>query len=215
MSASDRPLLTSINERDVQLATVQLIQTAPTLRRWAIKQLLDEEVPTEFLGVSRSITDYYGETDIEIRVQTDNGDRHFILCECKVDASLHGDQVDRYYKRGERYLEEGLCDAFTVGLIAPEAYISDSIHKSFGSVLTYEDLGDKVAATSHASRPFFENVYDLAINNETTTDKSSLVQRLETTVRERFDEFTAVGGTQDAEAVLNIDSSASRLRIYS
>ena len=69
----DRTLLSRIRERDIQLSFVQLVQTSPEFRRWAINQLVPDAEPAEFLGVSHSVIDYFGETDIKLRFRDEKG----------------------------------------------------------------------------------------------------------------------------------------------
>lgn len=181
-------MLSSVSERDTQLAVVQLVQTSPAFREWLISRFVPDATQDEFLGVSHSVTDYYGETDVEVRFRTEDGSRHFILIECKIDASFHDDQIDRYYRRGDKYREDGICDGVTVGLIAPGAYVSESLREPFDSVVTFEEMHAELDTITHDSVPFCQTVFDLAVAKEERSGepKADLLQQIKSRVQSQL-----------------------------
>ena len=206
----ERTPLSRIRERDIQLAFIQLVQTSPEFRRWAIKQIVPDAEPTEFLGVSHSVIDYFGETDIEVRFRDENRDTRFILIECKVDASFQDDQIERYYKRGERYVDEGFCEDFSVALLAPEKYVENT--SSFDGVISFEDITEKLDTLLHDSGPFFRRLFKKASAKEQGVEKETPLTRIKSRLQERLGELTQV---DNPEGTIRIEEPQSRLKIYS
>lgn len=190
MTSLNRSLLSRIRERDTQLAFVQLVQTSSIFREWAINQFAPEVQLAEFDGVSHSVVDYFGETDIEVRFRDEHGVRHFILIECKVDASFGTNQIERYLKRGKKYQEKGFCDGYSIGLLAPKAYADEAV--KFDGVITFEAITEQLNQLSHDGVPFFHALYEKAAAKKAGSDKASVKSRVESKVYNRLDELTAV-----------------------
>jgi hypothetical protein len=89
--------------------------------------------------INRSHTDSYGESDIEVFLKNKEGFCLAILIENKVSAQFQDNQLLRYQKRGNSYLEQGICDDFKTILVAPKDYS----HKEITEIdirIDYEDL---------------------------------------------------------------------------
>lgn len=209
MNTPNRSLLSRIRERDIQLAFVQLIQTSPSFREWVIHQLVPEAQLAEFEGVSHSVVDYFGETDIEIRFQDGHGTSHFILIECKVDAAFGANQIERYFKRGKKYQEKGFCDEFSVALLAPKTYTDEP--DEFDGVITFESITEQLNDVSHDGIPFFRALYEKASAKEEGSDKASVISRVESRVYDRLNEFTSI---DNPKTILEIEAQ-DRFKMYS
>lgn len=166
MTLGDRPVMTSVQERDVDLLLVQLVATSPAFRQWVCNQLLEKQDLEQFLSVSRSVETGNGESDIEIGIETTVGERVLLLLENKVDATVQENQAQRYYERGSRYVETETCDRFAVGLVAPADYVSDTNDEAFGTVITYESILTKLDSLAHESAPFVADVLGRAIEKQ-------------------------------------------------
>jgi hypothetical protein len=201
MNTPNRAVLSNIQERDVQLAFVQLVETSLTFREWAINQIVPELQQAKFDGVSHSVSDYFGETDIELRLRDEHGTVHFLLVECKVDSAFGSDQIERYFKRGEKYQEKDFCDEFSVGLLAPEAYAGKA--DEFDGIITFETITERVDQLSHDGAPYFRALYEKASRKESGTDKASVMSRIESRVYNRLNEFTIV---DDPRATLEFEA---------
>jgi len=164
MEIEERPLLSaSVRERDVDLVIVQLVQTSPLFREWFGDQLIPNTDQSIFLGVSHSVATPNGESDIELGFKTDRGDRQLILIENKITASFQDQQIERYYQRGDQYVSNGDCEAFTVGLVAPEQYVNNAESEAFDSVVTYEEILSYIDSIDHDGTPYFQTVLESAI----------------------------------------------------
>lgn len=155
MDVEDRPLLSSsVRERDIDSIVVQLVRTSPPFREWFRNQFPADGEREQFLGVSRSVENVHGESDIEIAFEASPGNRHLVLIEDKIDASFQDNQAERYFKRGEKYVENGVCDEYSVGLIAPDGYVDESARDSFDAVVSYEDIVARLESVSHEGSRF-------------------------------------------------------------
>ncbi|WP_336134194.1 PD-(D/E)XK nuclease family protein [Natronomonas amylolytica] len=164
MDIEERPLLSaSVRERDVDLVLVQLVQTSQPFREWFREQLAPNTDQSRFIGVSHSVVTPNGESDIELGFKTDRGDSQLILIENKITASFQDQQIERYYERGEQYVSNGDCEAFTVGLIAPTQYVNDAEREAFDSVVTYEKLVSYLDSIDHDGVPYFQTIFESAI----------------------------------------------------
>ena len=192
MKIEERPVLSSgVQERDIDLILVQLVQTSPSFRKWLGNQLVPDYDLDSFLGVSHSVATIHGESDIEIGFTTEQGGRHLILVENKIDAQFQDGQIDRYFKRGEAYMQSGDCEDFTVGLIAPAGYVNESNRLAFDMVVTYENIISQLSAISHDGTPFFQEVFDLSIKKRALRSAGypEVTQQIVERFQERSGEF--------------------------
>lgn len=191
MSLESRPYKTSIQERDIDLLFIQLIETSSIFRRWILQQFFEGTGSEELLSVSQSVDTGNGESDIEIGVDTEAGDRVLLLVENKIDASLQERQAERYYERGARYVEKGICDAFAVGLIAPAGYVSEEDKEAFGNIVTYESIIECLDDLSHDAMPFVSTLFEQAIEKHAGSHDgySPVTRKIRRRVQERSDDF--------------------------
>lgn len=174
MDISDGRSVSSILERDVDLAVIQLLQTDHSFRQWFVRQLEDEDLYETFIGVSHSVTDTKGESDIVFGIETTNDKRWLGLVENKIDAEKQERQAERYFERGRSYVSSGEWDTFRVGLIAPRRYVGETERDEFGSVVQYEDIISTVADLDHDGVPYFLDVFERAVERRSGTDHSDM-----------------------------------------
>lgn len=218
MNSPERSLLAGITERDIQLAMVQLVQTSASFQTWLFEQSSPEVGQVEFLGVSHSVEDYYGETDIEVRVRDEQGETHFLLIECKINAGFQSDQIERYVKRGRKYQEKGFCDSFSVVFFAPEAYTNEA--DSFDSVVTFEQVDGYLEKLSHDGGPFFRTLLRRGNDKQSgmkheRIDDRPIQQRIESRVYDRLDELAQIADSKEVDELLDIREPTARFRIHS
>lgn len=206
MSISDNEMLSYVVERDVDLAFVQLVKTAPGFRRWFIDRLEEEFEVEEYLGVRHSMERDSGESDVEIGVETAAGDSHIVLVENKIDASLRERQAERYFERGEDYVENDGWDEFAVVLIAPSNYVGNSERESFGNVVLYEELIDRIEATDHDGRDFFKTLFDRATAKRAARIDSYWTDEVKRRFELKRDELPSVDVYQKSNKHLRVES---------
>lgn len=211
MSEPNRALFSRVHERDIQLAFVQLVHTSRTFREWTINRFVPEVQPAEFSGISHSVFEYYGETDIELRFLDEQGNKHFILIECKVDAALGDDQVERYEKRGEEYVSLGYCDEAHIGLLAPQAYTTAGT-TDFDGTITFGDIVGQLDTLDHDGVPYFRPLFEKAAAKKAGTDKTSPAERVNERILERLDEITSI---KHPEKTLDFDEPSNRVKVWS
>lgn len=166
--------VSNILERDVDLVIVQLLQTDPTFRGWFFQQLEPNDKLDQFLGVEHSVTDTKGESDIVFGVETQDGQRWLLLIENKIDAAKRERQVERYFERGQSYVDNRSWDDFHVGLIAPARYIGEVERDEFQTVIRYEEIAATLEELDHDGTPFMLDVFDCALERRSGTDHSGL-----------------------------------------
>ncbi|AWB28135.1 hypothetical protein HARCEL1_10680 [Halococcoides cellulosivorans] len=165
---------------------VQLLKTDPTFRDWFVDQLATDRQVVDFLGVRHSVERDTGESDIEMGFETRAGDHWIVLVENKINAGKQQRQVERYFERGENYVDRNGWDGFRVALIAPEGYVSDSDRAAFEDVITYEDVRNRVERGDHDGSEFFCTVLDEAVKKRTPTDLSRWTERTVEQFRDRM-----------------------------
>jgi len=129
-----------------------------------------------------------GESDIEFGFRTATGERHLVLIENKIDASLQPNQVERYFNRGQFRVDGGDWDSFTVCLLAPERYISPDNRADFDSVIRYEAVLEILDDLTHDSAEFFQAVIESTEEKSVTTDASNVLR----TVADHFRSETEI-----------------------
>ena len=191
MSLENRPFTTSVQERDIDLLFIQLVETSSEFRRWIYQQFFDDTGIKNLLSVSQSVDTGNGESDIEIGIETERGDRVILLVENKIEASLQDRQAERYHERGIRYVETGICDAFAVGLIAPADYTREEDWELFGNIVTYESIINCLDDLSHDATPFVTTLLEQAIAKQAGSHDghSPVTRKIRQRVQERSDEF--------------------------
>ena len=191
MSLESRSITTSVRERDTDLLFVQLVETSAEFRRWLCQRFLNGEGVGSYLSVSHSIETGNGESDIEIGIETEGGDQTLLLIENKIDASLREKQAERYHDRGEKYVDQNVCDKFEVGIIAPSEYLDSIDQNKFEAMISYESILDQLETMSHDSTSFVTDVFNQAISKQTTTDDgfAGVTKKVKVRYQERIQEF--------------------------
>ncbi|TYL37314.1 hypothetical protein CV102_16950 [Natronococcus pandeyae] len=191
MPLDNRLITTSVQERDIDLLFTQLIETSLEFRQWFYRQFFGKMGIQDLLSVSQSVDTGNGESDIEIGIETDTGDKVLLLVENKINASLQDRQAERYYERGTRYVEKGTCDVFGVGLIAPAGYIDDRDRDAFENVVTYESIIEYIDDLSHDAAPFVSAFLKQAIEKQANSHDghSPVTKKIRQRVEERSNEF--------------------------
>ena len=191
MSLENRPYTTSVQERDIDLLFIQLIETSPGFRRWICQQFFQETDIKELLSVSQSVDTGNGESDIEIGIETEAGDRVLLLVENKIDESLQERQAERYHERGTRYVEKDVCDAFAVGLIAPADYVNEKDQEAFGNIVPYESIIKRLDGLPHDATPFVSTLLEQAIEKHAGSHDghSPVTRKIRQRVQENSDDF--------------------------
>lgn len=195
MSLRDRPLLgRSIQERDVDLALLMLVKTSLDFRTWICTQLHPDIEISQLLSVCRSVDTTTGESDVEIAVKTSGGLRYLFLIENKINAEVQTRQAERYFKRGDGYVARDLCDDYQVALVAPDDYISENERETFGKVISYESILNKLDSLSHDATPFVEVLLKRAIEKQESgyTARPEVTTAIQTRFDERNDEFPEI-----------------------
>lgn len=130
----------AIRERDVDIILLEELSADLDFCHWLIDEVGSPELK-ERIGAWRSISDHgLGETDLLFAYKS-NESAIYMMIENKLDASFQSGQFLRYQKRGERYLQDGNCNAVYHVLIAPEIYCENQ--NDFENTVTYESIVER------------------------------------------------------------------------
>ncbi|AHG05152.1 hypothetical protein HALDL1_04285 [Halobacterium sp. DL1] len=180
---------TQAGEAEVDFSIVQLVETSEEFRQWFVTQAAPHlEIDDYIGGIIHSNYAGEGESDIEFGFRTATGERHLVLIENKIDASLQPNQVERYFNRGQFRVDGGDWDSFTVCLLAPERYISPDNRADFDSVIRYEAVLEILDDLTHDSAEFFQAVIESTEEKSVTTDASNVLR----TVADHFRSETEI-----------------------
>lgn len=138
----DQPL-ESVQERDIDVLVLEEIHTDAAFRSWLLGKLEIEAEPQEgFIGAWHSVIDgQWGESDLVVGVQADQGGLVLVMIENKIGAPFQEEQDVRYHRRGEHAVDEGPWDEYKTCLCAPEAYVQRCFDETeFDASITYEEL---------------------------------------------------------------------------
>lgn len=87
-----------------------------------------------------SYSDENGESDITVILENKD-ERVGLLIEDKISAIAMPNQYERYLKRGEKLVQDGLFDRFFVFIIAPESYLKENAEASkYDYKISYETI---------------------------------------------------------------------------
>lgn len=207
MNGRDERILPYVVERDMDMVFIQLIQTSHQFRGWFLKQLDVDETETEFIGIRHSVMRDAGESDVEIELETADGNRLIVLVENKINAAKQERQAERYFERGRNYVNEDVYDEFTVCLIAPEHYIGESETRSFGNVVTYEDILRRVGKLDHDGKSFFREVIEEGIEKRSLTNHSELTAAIREQLITKFEQLPDVDFLSVSNTLVKVKSN--------
>jgi hypothetical protein len=196
-------------ERDIDLAVVQLVRTSSDFRNWFVNQLNLDRPVTDFIGIRQSVTTSTGESDIEVGLETNDGN-HIVLIENKIDASMQDRQVERYFERGEDYLDQKDWDSFTVCLTAPESYIGQSEEQGFEAIVTYEEMMEKAESIEHDGSEFVTALFEESLSKRSPTDNSDLTSEVTNGILSDLGEPTDIRSYQKSNTQVRLESTHER-----
>lgn len=189
MQIGDSPPLAGIGEYEVDFSMVQLLETSPAFREWVTEQVTSVEMGDYLGAIAHAVYAGEGESDIEYGFVTPSGERHVVLIENKITAALQPDQYQRYHNRGEFRVNRQDWDAYTVCLLAPESYVSETDENAVDAVLRYEDVVEQLTDIDHDSATFFRAIFEDAVRKPTrTADVSDEIAE----IAERFEQESEI-----------------------
>ncbi|QDU72628.1 PD-(D/E)XK nuclease family protein [Mucisphaera calidilacus] len=134
--------VSGVCERDIDLLLLEELAASQDFLQWFVQRTTRLHGTCELLRIGRSITQSNGESDLELLLRFEHGDKHKILIENKVDASFQKDQAARYAERSANYLDRDELRTCTTVLIAPDDYLAGCSETEFDETLSYESIVD-------------------------------------------------------------------------
>lgn len=161
------PRLKKVYERDIDLILIEELHSSLGFREWFGRQLgLDSDDTKELIDIRHSVTDFTGESDIELGLCGEDGVRRLVLVENKIDAEFQDDQLDRYHDRGRERVK-GDWTQYLTCLIAPERYLSTTrVIDTVDSVISYESIRGWFSEEESSRAQFKKAMFDQAIEKE-------------------------------------------------
>jgi hypothetical protein len=134
--------IASVAERDVDLVLVEEFTVNDEFRDFFSSRVYGIHVLAKSLGAWHSVSDTaLGESDVVHVFQSEEGKRIALLIENKIDAPAQPTQPERYRKRGEKGVAEGLWDEFQTCIVAPEEYLEFANESDrYDCAISYEEL---------------------------------------------------------------------------
>ncbi|MEO8218141.1 MAG: hypothetical protein ABI718_13765 [Acidobacteriota bacterium] len=103
---SDRPFsISGICERDIDLLLLEEFRSNPEFATWFTSEALDIK-PGLCSGALKSVTDTWGESDLEVEFRDSSGRTTRLLIENKIAANFQPRQALRYAERATSYRAE-------------------------------------------------------------------------------------------------------------
>lgn len=146
---------------DILLA--QLLDSSAAFREWFVDRATAAHGIDTYHGVRCNETMYGRETDLLFGFEgTDNGD-HLVLVENKIQAQEQPQQFADYHERGISYVERGVCDRYSVCLLAPDEWAPSDVTDDVDRVLPYEAVMDRLEPMDHDGAEFTQAVFSQAV----------------------------------------------------
>jgi hypothetical protein len=137
--------IAGISERDTDLMLLEEFVSSPAFSEFFV-QRTGVCRKCRLLDAARSVTSANGESDLEVMVESQDGERILLLVENKVNAGFQPNQASRYRERGQAYVQNGKADSFFTVLVAPERYFPGDT-KDFDARLNYEEIRDFIVGS--------------------------------------------------------------------
>jgi hypothetical protein len=133
--------ISDVKEKEIDFILAEEFVASPSFLSLFINTF-DEYKTSNFQieKIRRSHTDSYGESDLELFLINEEENCLVLLIENKVSAQFQLDQLKRYKKRAESYLNQNKCDDYKIILIAPKNYGYDIDSLEIDARIYYEDL---------------------------------------------------------------------------
>jgi len=139
-------LLSSINERDIDLMFLIAMHGSPAFRAALVNRLTGMPI-AEFIGARREVhTENDDDTDLILEVRTEGGERLAIIIQVKIDPSFSRKQSERCRSLGKMGRAQGHWDRFLTCLCAPKHLASLCMGVGgWDHVLFLEDAAEELA----------------------------------------------------------------------
>lgn len=145
-----------IVERDIDLVLFEEFVSNLDFVKWFIKSAADDKpLVTKVISVINSVTQdkESGESDLELFVNLDDGQRLGLLIENKINAQWQKDQAERYHARAKEYKTQATLDRAITVVVAPDKYLTgNESAEVFDARITYEAICEWLAASDNSAR---------------------------------------------------------------
>lgn len=127
-----------VYERDIDLLVMRLLSAHKSVVDFFCEKIQKKGFTLK--GIAHSVFDADGESDIVVSLEH-VGKVHLLMIENKINAAAQPEQCARYKVRGDKQVEAGLADSYSICMIAPGEYISSNTKaQEYDFVIAYEEL---------------------------------------------------------------------------
>lgn len=140
-----------VSERDMDHLFLEAFATDQGFAEMFVSKTEKKGSSFKVVSIERSKIDKgLGESDLTV-IYTIDGEEHALLIEDKIDAIAMPQQHERYIKRGQKGIQNGEYDSFSVFIICPERYrrTNDEAAK-YEYYVSYESCRDYFAKKEDA-----------------------------------------------------------------
>ena len=127
-----------VYERDIDLLVMRLLSGHKSVLDYFCEKI--QKKGFSLKEIAHSVFDIDGESDIVLKLECSEK-IHLLMIENKINAAAQPEQYNRYKIRGEKQVEAGYIDSYSICLIAPSEYISGNQKaQEYAFAVTYEEL---------------------------------------------------------------------------
>ena len=140
---TDIQSLEAVAERDIDLLLIEELTVDSSFRSWLYGLVWETSgQDLTFLGSWHSLTHPdYGESDVVVLAEGEEGRKLAILIEDKIDAITQPNQAGRYRIRGDAGIENEWWHQYRTCIVAPQAYLDSNSEATLYDVrVSYESL---------------------------------------------------------------------------
>lgn len=152
---------------DILLA--QLLDSSAAFREWFVDRATAAQGIETYHGVRCNEAMYGRETDLLFGFEGADADDCLVLVENKIQAREQPEQFADYHERGASYVERGVCDRYSVCLLAPDEWATPGVTDKVDRVLPYEAVMDRLEALNHDGAEFTHTVFSQAVRRASSS----------------------------------------------
>lgn len=179
--------LAEAKEKYPDILLAQLLDSSVEFREWFVDRTTSAQGILQYNGVRCNEAMFGRETDLMFGFKGTDGDDYLVLVENKIKASEQPRQLSDYHKRGESYVDRGVCDRYSVCLLSPMEWAKTEVKDKVDRVLPYEEVMDRLETLDHDGADFTQSVLSQSVSKATSSvpDYSHVTEELWQRVTEK------------------------------
>ena len=131
--------ISGVSERDIDLLLLEEFMSSQDFQQFFLNRSKFRGQKLFYLDAQKSVTDSTGESDLEVSFKNEKDEVIMLMIENKVNANFQKDQLQRYKKRGNNYINQNKIIDFETILVAPERFYNNETN-GFAFRVNYEEV---------------------------------------------------------------------------